>query len=221
MPETSVPNVVVIDVQSGHTLTTKSWVLGALFRVLEYNVEQDRKGEQPHPPPDTQPVESADNLRSWEALRLSVFDTDDTVDYTHGVPCRDWVWYSGFLVIILQLIIAIIPLSLHGEWATFAITVYGNCLALLEGSLPQWRREKWASPKSGSPTTIITQGNGSRHAILILGKRGVGLDLNILATGAGQNSSSKSTRLIVASLTVNWVILLITAAGLRLNTWCK
>jgi hypothetical protein len=223
MPDTDVSNAMVIGVQSGHIRTTKSWILGKLFRVLDNGVDADMKAEQPHVLPDTQLIKSSveDTGHPWEALRISVFETVDEPGCTHGVPSRDWVWFSGFAVILLQLVIAIVSISLHQEWGTLSITIYGNALALLEGSLPQWKKEKWACPKSGGSTIILTQGNGTRHATLILESKGTGLDLEILAIGNRTAPPSRLTRFAVAILTANWIILLITAAGLRLNTWCK
>ena len=223
MPDTDVSNAMVIGVQSGHIRTTKSWILGKLYRVLDSGVDTDMKAEQPHVPPDAQPIKSSieNTGRPWEALRISVFETVDDPGRTHGVPSRDWVWFSGFAVILLQLVVAIVPISLHQEWGTLLITVYGNALALLEGSLPQWKEEKWACPKSGGSSIILTRGNGTRHAILILGRKDAGLDLEILAVGTRTAPPSRLTRFAVAILTVNWVILLVTAAGLRLQTWCK
>lgn len=63
------------------------------------------------------------------------------------------------------------------------VTVIGNFLALVGSSLPQWNTEKWSCPKEGGATVTITQGNGSRNAITILGKPKIGLDLEILARG--------------------------------------
>ncbi|KAI4599878.1 hypothetical protein KJ359_001614 [Pestalotiopsis sp. 9143b] len=54
-------------------------------------------------------------------------------------------------------------------------------LALIGGSLPQWRKEKWATKKGGGPTVALTTGVGSRQVIVILGREKVGLDLSILA----------------------------------------
>lgn len=224
MPKTDISNVMVIGAQSGHIRTTKSWVLGQLLRVLNDAVDTDLNAEQPHVPPDAQMSNSnvADHVHQpWEALRISVFETTDDPVCKHGVPSRDLIWFSGFAVILLQLAIAIVPVSLYREWGTLFITIYGNTLALLEGSLPQWKEEKWPCPKSGGSTIILTQGNGTRHAILILGKKGAGLDFEILAVGTRTASPSRLTRLVVAILTVNWIVLLVTAAGLRLNTWCK
>ncbi|KAK6541497.1 hypothetical protein TWF694_007305 [Orbilia ellipsospora] len=223
MPEVGVSNVTVIGVESGHIRITGSWVLGKLLSFLNDTVDEDMSIEQSHIPPDAssseRKIKDTEHGRPWEALRISVFETIDDPKYTHGVPIRDAVWYSGYAVIILQLIIAVIPIILHREWGTLFITVYGNTLALLEGSLTQWKEEKWPCPRSGGSSVILTQGNGTRHACLILGAKGVGLDLEILAVGTRRVSPSLLTRLGVAILTVNWIILLITAAGLQLNTW--
>jgi hypothetical protein len=94
---------------------------------------------------------------------------------------------------------------LYDSWAAFMVTAAGTALALLEASLPQWREEKWACPKIGGSTITITQGNGSRHAIVIKGKTGVGLDLEILAQGTRTSGSSRLTRLATTVLAFLWV----------------
>jgi hypothetical protein len=110
--------------------------------------------------------------KAFEALRVTVFEVEDTPPTAHGVPTLDWVWYSGFVVIIVQLGVAAIPWGINGKWDTFLVTAAGNLFALISGSLPQWREEKWACPKNGGDTTTITEGNGSRGAVVILKKKG-------------------------------------------------
>lgn len=67
---------------------------------------------------------------------------------------------------------------------------------------------------------ILTRGNSSQHAILILGG-GKGLDLEDLA--AGQNnfdlSTARKTKVALIGLATLWIFLLITVAGTVQNTW--
>jgi hypothetical protein len=99
--------------------------------------------------------------------------------------------------------------------------ICGDLLAIVEGSLPKWKREKWACPKKGGATVTITQGNGSRHAMVIVGKKGVGLDLEILALGTRTAHVSRATRVATAVLTFLWILLMISGSGLKIGTWCK
>ncbi|KAK2735079.1 hypothetical protein FQN57_001359 [Myotisia sp. PD_48] len=197
MPKTESPSIMVIDVQTGHTRMNESWIIGQLFRVLDNDVDTDMRVEQPHNPSGMKSIESGAEYpgRPWEALRISVFETINEPCHIHGIPSKDLVWFSGFIVITLQLLIATIPVILHYEWGTMLITVYGNVLALLHGSLQQWKDEKWVCPKSGGSSVILTPGNGSRHVILIRGTKGsvAGLQLNkwylfvIVTIGSLQN----------------------------------
>lgn len=227
MPRTDMANTTVIAAQTGHIRTTNSWVLGRLLRDMDDRLDDSMKDELPHVTPGRVQsfIKSAaprkEGSKPWEPLRISVFEVIDEPGYVHGIPHRDLVWVSGFVVIIVQLVIAIIPCAIDGEWGTFLITGFGNVLALLEGSLPQWREEKRSCPKNGGATVTITQGNGNRHAILILGKKNVGLDLEILARGTRTAQPSLFTRLSAAILAVLWIGLLITASGFKINTWCK
>ncbi|RFU34668.1 hypothetical protein B7463_g1594, partial [Scytalidium lignicola] len=141
---------------------------------MNNRVEEEMKDEVPPVPPGTQlstkPTQAKQG-KPWEALRISVFEVIDDPKYVQGLPHRDWVWFSGFAVILVQMVIATLPWILNDEWGTFLITACGNFLALLQGSLPQWKEEKWACPKQGGATVTLTQGNGSRHAMLILGEK--------------------------------------------------
>ncbi|GAB1314548.1 Solute carrier family 40 protein (Fragment) [Madurella fahalii] len=235
MPDADMANTNVIGADSGHSRATTSWVLGRLLRDADDRVDHEMRDEQNHVPPvfageikSPSSSESAEKVAGspssrpkWEALRVTVYDVDDEPPVPHGVPTRDWVWYSGLVVIFIQLIISIIPWIVTGDWGTFLVTAGGNALALIGGSLPQWRSEKWACPRKGGATVTITQGNGSRHAIVILGKRkqGVGLDLEILARGTRTAVPSLFTRIASALLALLWIVLLVTVAGFEENSW--
>ncbi|KAJ5769089.1 hypothetical protein N7520_003648 [Penicillium odoratum] len=232
MPESDIADVIVIGAHSGHTRTTTSWVLGRLLRDSNRIVDKIMRNEQTHRTESTRnsktkwfeekiasSFSAKPATRPWEALRISVYEVIDRPTCDHGVPIRDYIWYSGFVVIFLQLVIASIPWILNDQWGSLLVTLYGSCLALLQASLPQWRREKWACPKNGGSDIILTHGNGSRHAILILGKRGVGLDLEILARGTRTVRATRCTRLLTALLAANWVFLLVMAAGLKNDAW--
>ncbi|RYO45771.1 hypothetical protein AA0116_g12948 [Alternaria tenuissima] len=225
-------NTLTIGASTGHQRMTTSWVLGRLLRDLDNCYDNEMEDEQAHVPPEKIENKGTDILirperlntpapRTWEALRISVFEFEDNPSCSHGVPALDWVWYTGFSLIILQLIIATLPWILHGFWVTFLVTAAGNTLALLGGSLPQWREEKWACPKKGGATITITKGNGSRHAVVIKGKKGVGLDLEILAQGTRTSCSSHLTRFATIVLASLWLVLLIAVAGLKQYSWCN
>lgn len=231
MPDTDIPNTIVIGTKTGHSRTTNSWVLGRLLRDLnsEYdrNMQQERAHQPPGPTPDTKEASADTSLprddgkKNWEALRITVYQFKNPDDVVHGVPSLDRVWYSGVAVIIIELCISIIPWIINDDWAPFLITAAGNFLALVGGSLPQWTEEKWACPKKGGDSVTITQGNGSRNAIHIRGQKGVGLDLEILAMGTRTFRPSTLTKMMSIILACLWICLLIAVSGLENNTWCK
>lgn len=228
MPE-SEAMLTTINANSGHGRITRNWVMGRLLRDFNNTLDKEMKHELSHIPSDSHGHLSADREGSrvrqeskhFEGLRVTVFEVDNTPPAAHGVPTPDWVWYSGFAVIICQLLIASLPWGMSGQWDTFLVTAAGVFLALVSGSLPQWRREKWACPHKGSDTTIITEGNGSRSAIVILGKKGVGLHLEVLARGTRTAQPTLLTSVATSILAVLWILILLTVAGMKQNAWCK
>ncbi len=225
MPDADMANALVVGAVSGHIRTTKTWILGRLLRDRDDIVDEDMVGKEgrhvpPGQTPTQEPSEPQKPFQEWESLRISVFNVIE--GKKHGVPNKDWVWYLGCSVILIQLTISIIPWIISGNWGIFMITIAGNFLAVAGASLSQWRKEKWGEDeKKGGATVTITQGNGSRHAMVILGKRGCGLDLEILARGTRTAKRSRFTRIAASVLAVLWIVLLGTVSGLKINTWCK
>ena len=192
----------VIGAKSGHARNNKAWVIGRLLRDYEQQ-------ERPHTMDKQSP--------EWESLRVSIFKT--VAGSRAARPVYDWVWYSGFVVVLIQLSIAVVPLCLYGEWIVMMITVCGTVLAFSHGALLQWQKEKWECPKTGGGTVTITQGNGSRHAMVILGSHDAP-DLEILAYCDGNTKCALSTRTGSAVQATLWLALVITVAGLKQGAWC-
>lgn len=65
---------------------------------------------------------------------------------------------------------------------------------------------------------VLTRGNGSQHAIVIIGD-GKGLDLEDLAAANVSLFPTRQTRFAVIVFAALWILLLITALGIRKNTW--
>lgn len=137
-----------------------------------------------------------------------------------GAPGYDSVYWFGWGTSILQLGIAAIPCGVYGDWGIMLVTAVGILLSFVTGSLPQWKEEKWACRDKSKKDVIVTTGNGSQHAVLILGQ-GKGLDLEDLAAGPTdiKASTQRTTRFALLGLALLWVLLLITAAGIKENTW--
>ena len=209
MPGTPDLSSVVASGEYGHARTNQSWIIGRLLRDFEkYWI----------------PKEAADSLEAMLSkigskkvgLCISVFDAKPGC--TAGVPQRDFYWYSGYIVALIQLGIAAIPWAIWGQWVIFAITIGGTLLAFAMGSLPQWRHERWGCRRNSHKTFILSRGNGAQHAVVIRGE-GRGLDLEDLAVAGDGLAASKGTRLMTCGLATLWVILLITVSGIKERTW--
>lgn len=151
----------VINTENGYSRENRSWIISRLLR------------------DDEEPLLD-------EALAISVYRAKEVGKngQAPGTPVLGKFWYVGIAVIAVQLGVAAIPLGLYGDWGIFMIISTGTILALVFGALPQWRVEKYACHKRSTKNIAITQGNGSRHVMLILGG-GHGLDLEDLAAGHG------------------------------------
>ncbi|KAL8672641.1 MAG: hypothetical protein Q9168_002917, partial [Polycauliona sp. 1 TL-2023] len=199
MPVTDFP-AIIVNASSGHQRENKSWIIGRLLRDFEKR---------------TAPLPSDRASANWEALRVSVFEWEKGKEQGH--PTRDWVYYSGYAIIVLQISIAIIPLALSSEWATLVLVVGGIILASSQAALPQWRAEKWACPLNGK-TISLTKGNGHRHVMVLLGSPKA-LELEILASGSYLIAQPLPAKFAVAILAAAWTVLLITVAGLKQGSW--
>ncbi|SJL08718.1 uncharacterized protein ARMOST_12087 [Armillaria ostoyae] len=191
----------VINAQNGYKRDSKSWVLGRLLRDFQ----------RP--------------LRDSVGMTVTVFEAVEPE--SAGIPSVDLWWYSGLLVIIVQLAVAAIPCALHQNWSILFITAAGTMLALVTGALPQWRSEKWACRRKTKKVLSVTGGNGTRYAMVILG-RGVGLDLEDLAAaepprmrrrGKHDNSAFLFTQVACFTLATLWIVFLITVTALKQDTW--
>lgn len=129
----------------------------------------------------------------------------------------DFIYYLSPVFILLQFGVATIPCALYTDWAILMITALGTLLAWATAALPQWRKEKvLACRKQSSKTFVLTPGNLSSEIIVIRGC-GLGLDLEDLAQP--MVSGLMYTRIAMSVLTILWIAMLITVAGLKQNTW--
>ena len=149
-------------------------------------------------------------------LCVAIFEADPKREA--GRPVWDWLIVTGYIVAVLQIVIAAIPWIVWGEWEIFAITVCGTVLAFSTASLPQWRSERYACRRNSTGTVVLTRGNGAQHAIVIQGN-GCGLNLEDLAGATEGGSKSLITRTAIAVLSCLWVGLLITVSGIKEKTW--
>lgn len=207
LPKPEIP-LDVFSTGSSYVRTNQSWIIGRVIRDFEK-----------HWMPEAVRSALNDMLeqegRAKAGLCISLFEASE--DKVAGYPRRDIYWLSGYLVSILQLGITVIPWVIWGDWLIFVIAAWGTLLAFATGSLPQWRRERWACRKNTNKTFVLTRGNGAQHALVIFGK-GRGLDLEDLASST-EISVGKGTRYLYGLFAVMWIVLLITVSGIKENTW--
>ena len=214
---------VVINGKSGYTRDNSSWIVGRLVRDFHYwkdhevqtttdKILDEKWGERKkNDTNEPRPVQAGLTVSIYEPRELMI----------PGKVERDVIYWIGLPVILLQLGVAAIPCGLYGDWGILLITFCGNLLAICTGLLSQWKQEKWACRTKAKQSFVLTKGNGSQHAIAILGN-GKGFDFEDLASGQNSNTlpvTNCTTRLKVFSLACLWVLLLVTAAGLKKNTW--
>lgn len=232
-PDTS---CVVINGKNGYTRSNTSWVIGRLVRDYESwmdpKIEAKVKEMISNKWTFDKNKQQERHEKAVEAGQESILKTIDEPKAASlcvsiykatgaaGKPKNDLIYWAGVGIALLQLGIASIPCGLYGDWGILMVTAAGIVLAFLTGSLPQWSAEKWAGRKASNKKIILTRGNGSQHAIVVLGND-VGLDLEDLAAVGNNtdNSASRLTRSITIVLAGFWILLLITAAGLDQNNW--
>lgn len=159
MPST--PNLpsILISTSYGHVWTDKSWILGRLLRDYEHWMPSRVRRELDYM--------LAQVRRPKAGLCVSVFEADP--DKAAGQAQRDLLWYSGYLVAFVQLLVAVLQWIVPGEWDAFAVTAAGKVLTFASASLPQWRRERRAYRRQSSNTVCLTQDDGAQHALVIMG----------------------------------------------------
>ncbi|KAH0591661.1 hypothetical protein MHUMG1_10602 [Metarhizium humberi] len=226
LPDTSCE---VINAKSGYKRANTSWIIGRIVRDYDDWKDEtvskrlkdmlDAKHRFNKENANSNEPGSGDKLKypKKAGLCVSVYKAEEA---QAGNPGYDFVYWLGFGTSILQLGIAAIPCGIFGDWSILLITVVGILLAFATGSLPQWKEEKWACRDRSDKDVILTRGNGSQHAILILGEE-KGLDLEDLATGQTNTdiATPRTTRFMLVGLAALWILLLITSAGIKDNTW--
>lgn len=212
----------IINVSNGYIRDNSSWIVGRVVRDFTYwcdprvtqqlsRLQDERWARLKRTNP------SAERPRHVSII-VSVYEPSHTL--AAGIAKHDIVTWIGVVTMVVQLAFASIPLALYGDWAVILVTAAGSVLALATSMLPQWKIEKWACRKNSTTTYVATRGNGAQHAIVILGN-GCGLNLEDLASGQTNTevAANSFTRAVLLGLFVLWVLLLITATGIKDNTW--
>jgi hypothetical protein len=221
---------ITINGKTGYVRANSSWVIGRLVRDYEFWMHGDVKS-------------TLDNIidKSWEEQRIKAHEQCEpepqrptqvglcvsiykaTQEQSSLGLTSPGILYTSLVVAVLQLGIAAIPCGIFGDWSILMITACGIALSALTASLPQWKKEKWACrclPPSSTKKVILSRGNGSQHAIVIIGAEGFP-DLEDLSSGQSNVNvlTSNATRAILGLFALFWILLLITAAGIQQNSW--
>ncbi|KAL8867411.1 MAG: hypothetical protein Q9198_008524 [Flavoplaca austrocitrina] len=189
MPSTPDCPSILVNTEAGYSRTNTSWMLGRILRDLEQRTPQGTHG-----------------------LCITIYRAMPTT----GTVRHDWVWYSGFVVITLQLAVATIPWAWRGNWLILLATACGTLLALSGGALPQWKAEKWACRPNSPETYCLLRGNGHQQ-VIVIESAGMGLNLEDLASS--RVPGLPFHRLLTTVLAALWTVFLVTVAGLREDTW--
>ena len=166
-----------------------------------------------------------------QSLRIILFRSGPS--HKQARPSKDRLWYSGAAIALLQHGIAAIPCGLNENWAPLMIAFIGTLLAFTTGALPQFGKEKWDCKRRSSKTVALMRsntqgGSGAVSDILVVKGEGKGLDLEDLARGGRWHTQPLRkeqvtiwpwTRMATGTLAACWIVLLITAAGVKGNSW--
>lgn len=190
---------ILVNCSNGFIRENRSWVLGRLLRDHEIRHVVD-----PRP---------RDEGGQAESIRIDIFHQNPI----SNVHC-DLVWWLGWVTLVIQLAIVIVPGVLYGDWAIMLVTLSGITLVAITCAMPQWVEEKWAIPSKldHEKVTCLTRGNGSLHIMVFIGSQG-SWDLERLATRTPVPRTE--TRWISLVLAMLWICLLIAVSGLKQNTW--
>lgn len=90
---------------------------------------------------------------------------------------------DGLICIFVQFGLATIPIAISHEWDVMLITAAGTLLVQIAGCPPQWRAEKLPNRQRRDATYALTQCNGSREIVVIIGM-GNCLDLEELSVSS-------------------------------------
>lgn len=204
---------IVVNRKSGNTKQNESWIIGRLIRDLE--MEYVTKEHYDSTAFRIIKLEAKD---AWtQKLKNKGQDIPDP-------PHHDTVWWSFGICAIVQFGLALAPIFIHRirNWRIFLVTAAGTMLALIHGSLPQWRKEKYhcRMTDAGKETTfILTRGNSHQYVFVIHVACNVrSLNLEDLAVRVDVGSS-KNMRVGSAVLAISWIMLLVAIGGLSQDTW--
>lgn len=200
MPAVERP-ALVMNCANSFARDNQSWLLERLLRDHEARHERDTKTGG----------SSRCSMRI-DIFELGPFGEDEEVD-----PVPDRVWWTGWLTIVAQLCLSVVPWVRHGNWGVLLVLACGTVLALVTGAMPQWRREKWAGAKLERHSVhVLARGNGQRYVMVFIGSPN-SYNLEVMATAKAQRHPE--TPIITCILAALWAGLLVCTSGLNQDSW--
>ncbi|KAE8349588.1 hypothetical protein BDV28DRAFT_58515 [Aspergillus coremiiformis] len=221
-------NCVVINGRSGYRRQNRSWIIGRMVRDFLAWMDDGKSDGPIHRCVDRVINEKWETRRTQaqqHVARPIKAGLCVSVYRSGPVARRNPKYYRSHYLThvtgIVQLAIAAIPYKLYGDWKALAVTAGGIALSYAMGAPGQWRREKWACSTWCEETVVLTPGNGSQHAIVVIGTGHGSLDLEQLASGNLVDDIERPwrTRLCFLLLAVLWVLLLTLAGSMGRTTW--
>ncbi|KAI1762824.1 hypothetical protein GGR53DRAFT_400198 [Hypoxylon sp. FL1150] len=197
MPASDCPSI-LLNCSNAFARQNKSWVLGRLLRDHEIRYEVGTR--------------SREEGGRAESIRIDIFNLLPV-----SSPSRDFVWWLGWVTLLVQVGISVIPWVLYDDWGILMVTLCGIFLVAATCALPQWTQEKWGGPiLNRGKVTCLTRGNGHLHIMVFIGTKG-SWDLESLANCTSM--PRRETRWVSLPLAVLWTCLLISVSGLQENAW--
>jgi hypothetical protein len=154
LPQPDFP-VKVFNLSSGYVRQNQNWVIGRIMRDHETWINTKSRWDQ--------------------GIRISIFEAKENKNCWTKFS-YDWIHLFGLFWMIVQHVIASIPVIIAGDWSIVLLTAAGTVLALAHGALPQWVAEKLPNRQHADFIFGLTTGNGSRDIMVI---KGLGRCLNL------------------------------------------
>ncbi|KAF6221060.1 hypothetical protein HO133_002741 [Letharia lupina] len=216
LPEPDVHSM-VINHKSGNTKQNESWVLGRLIRDLEMHFSTQKSKTKEF------------GGKSFHIIKLEAMDVWKKKHHWSGKdrpdpPAHDLIWWSFFGCVVLQLGLAVAPIFIDhsGNWRILLVTGAGTMLAIIHGSLPQCKEEKYEcemTEKGKDATFILTRGNSHQY-VFVIHSPPENRTLNMEHLAVSRRIGGKNVmKYITAVLAACWIVLLIAIGGLEQDTW--
>ncbi|KAI0402632.1 hypothetical protein F4802DRAFT_599909 [Xylaria palmicola] len=175
-----------------------------------------------------------DHKAEYDSLHVEVyrFNTAGLSKHAPLRPKRDLLWWSFVVALLLQIGVAIIPLTpapgrQKPNFYILLITVAGNLLSLITGSLQATHGEKYGRNRSLACRDMfaLTKGNGYNIAIIILPisfnkvPEGVPNMPYLAQMATASYRSTKTSKVRAFILGGLWIVLLLVIGGASADSW--